>query len=121
MVEQGPMKRALRRLDQIVRELATENGWQPEDYKLFVWVNDGQYTLTIHLFLEAKWFPGATYFEQWDRVLSYIEAKIKDDRQLRSMLHLVIQTFEQTAKTGTGVIAEPLVPIEEWIGPTALA
>lgn len=117
MAQPSAMKHALRRIDQAVRALAATNAWQPGDYRLHVWVNDADLAPGIHLLLEARSFPGATDFEKWDRVLTALETKLKDEPELRGMLHLVIQTFDQTAEGGLNAVGEQFVPIEELIAP----
>ena len=101
-----------------MRDFAAENGWQPGDYRLYVWVNETPLAATINLLLVARSFPGKTYFERWDRVLGYLEDRLKDDPAIRQMLHLVIRTFDQTAEGGLYAIGDQFVPIEEYLTPT---
>lgn len=103
------------RIDQAVRDLAAANGWAPGDYHLYVWVNEGTLITTLHILLEARSFPGADDQEQWERVLDFLERKLKDVPELRGGLHLVTRTFEE-AETESGRRARELyIPIEELI------
>ncbi|VTT99873.1 unnamed protein product [Gemmataceae bacterium] len=115
MARQSAVRQALQLIHRIVDELAAKNGWKSSDYRLYVWVKETDYTFSINLLLEARSFPGRDEFEQWDRVLNFLEDRLRDEPEVRRALHLVIQTFDQTAEGGTRAIREPLVPIEELI------
>ena len=118
VAQQSAIRQALQLIDKIVHELAAKNGWKDNDYRLYAWVHDTPFVLSINLLLEPRSFLGRDEFEQWDRALSFMEEKLKDEPEVRKAMHLVIQTFDQTAEGGTHAIRDPLVPIEELLAPS---
>ena len=115
MARQNTLRQILVRIHQAVRELAAANGWQPEDYQLYVRVHEGTLVSSIHLMIEARAFPGADDQEKWERVLDFLERKLKDLPELRGVLHLVIRTFDESANEGARLIRDSYTPIEELI------
>jgi hypothetical protein len=115
------LRQILVRIDRAVRELAAANGWQPDDYRLYARFDEGVFIPSLHVLLEARSFPGATEFEQWDLALEFLERKLKDVPELRGVMHFVIRTFEQAEDLGARTIRNSYTPIAELIASTPAA
>lgn len=113
MARQSTLRQILVRVNQAVRDLAVANGWQPGDYRLYASFDEGPFVDALHLLLEARSFPGADDFEQWDRVLDFLDRKLKDLPELRGIMHLVTRTFQEAETESARSRREMYTPIEE--------
>src|SRR5205823_4591383 len=107
----APMKRALRRVIQLLRRYATAHGWQPGEYRIFLRANEEWGYIKI--ILVAKTFPGKDEFEQWESIIDFLEKELKDDRPLFEALGLNLRTFDQVAEGGLNAIGDSYEEAEE--------
>src|SRR5712691_5032182 len=98
MAIEAAMKQAVRRIARALRAYASAQGWQPDDYRIFLRLNElwGQ----IHAIVVAKAFPGKDMEEGWLSVIEFLEKELKDDPPLLVAFHLVVHTFDQVAEGG---------------------
>jgi len=106
-----PMKRAIRRVIQLLRRYATAQGWQPGEYLIFISANEGWGY--INIILVAKAIPGKDYFRRWESVINFLEKELKHDRPLFEALGLVLRTFDQVAEGGLYAIPDSYEEAEE--------
>ena len=119
MAGQGAVKNALRRLDAAMRSFASAHGWGPDDYRVYVHVNESwAYLLLI---VTARSFPGDDRHAQWELVLDHLEAALPRRESPFISLSLNLRTFDQVAEGGMYAIRDPFTPIEEWVGPVPAA
>ncbi|MBI1914217.1 MAG: hypothetical protein HYS12_05700 [Planctomycetes bacterium] len=105
------MKRAIRRVVQLLQRYATVHGWQPGEYRIFIRANEEWGYIVI--ILVAKAFPGKDEFEQWESVIDFLEKELKDDRPLFEALSLNLRTFDQVAEGGLYAIGDSYEEAEE--------
>ena len=105
------MKRAIRRVVQLLQRYATAHGWHPGEYQIFIRSNEewGR----IEVILVAREFPGKDEFEQWESVIDFLEKELKDDRPLFEALHLNLRTFDQVAEGGLYAIGSGYEEVED--------
>jgi hypothetical protein len=113
MARQSSLRQVLVRINQAVHDLATVNVWHPDDYRLYARFDEGAFVNSLQLLLEARAFPGTHEFDQWERVLDFLERKLKDVPELRGAMHLVIRTFDEATDEGYRTIRDSYTPIEE--------
>jgi hypothetical protein len=98
MAYKAPMKRAMRRVVQLLQRYATPPGSRPGEYRIFLRANEKWGY--INVIFVAKAFPGKDEFEQWESVSDFLEKELKDDRPHFHAIGLNLRTFDQVAEGG---------------------
>lgn len=113
MASQTVINHMMRRLAQAFQAYAANEGWQPEDYRVFVYFNEDWGA--IHLILVAKEFPREQWQDRWLHVVEFLDKELKDDPPLRDALHLVVRTFDEVAEGGLYSIGENFQDINDFL------
>src|SRR5512135_3310632 len=98
MTQRSALKRWIRTLAAALQAFATEKGWKPDEYHVYVRVNKS--AGRIHCILEAPGFEGIGDFERYVEVRSYLESRLRDDSDLFQALGLVVRIPRQIEEGG---------------------
>jgi hypothetical protein len=115
MASQAVMRYAVKRVAQAFRSYASAQGWGPDEYRIFLSVNEdwGQ----IHVIFVAKAFPKKRAHDQWLDVLNFVEKELKDDKALVEALHLVLRTFDEVEEGGLNGIPRNYEDVDDLVPP----
>lgn len=99
------MKRAVRRVTDLLGAYARKEGWWASaDFRIYFRVNDAWGGL--HFILVSDGFEGRDEFENYESVMTYLRHRLSDDPDLFGAIHLVIETFKQVAEGGLYAIGD---------------
>ena len=92
------MKRAVRRLANILGAYARKQGWWPLDFRLYYQTNEewGK----IRFVFVSDGFEGRNYDESYRSVMDYVGERLQDDPELIGALGLTLQSFKQLSEGG---------------------
>jgi hypothetical protein len=103
------IERANNRIHEILGEYAASQGWSPDDWNLYSWVNKDWGNL--HVIFVSKGFNNADYYNHYDSVMNYLTEKLSDDPDLLGAIGLVIRTPDQVQEGGIYAIGEEYEPM----------
>lgn len=104
------MRNVLRRLDEVVRDYATEAGWRPTGYRVYARVNEDWWY--VHLLITADSFPGGDGSGRWFHFDDYLRAALKKDYELFPSISVALQTNAEVAEGGGYEVPDSYVPME---------
>jgi hypothetical protein len=92
------LDRAVQRTAAVLRDYAREQGWGPEDFRLYASVSPEWEH--IHVIFVSKGFEGRDYYESYASVKDYLSKRLADSPDLANALGLVIRDFKQVEQGG---------------------
>jgi len=95
----GPvMKRAVRRVADILGAFAHKQGWSPVEYRVYYQVNKTWGRL--HFIFVSDGFDGRDDLEIYQSVMDYLEKRLSDEPELFEAVELVVESFRRIAEGG---------------------
>ena len=104
------MKRAVRHVADLLWEYGREQGWGPDDSRLFFRVNGAWGN--IHVVFVAHGFEGHDPFESYSSVMQFLRDRLRDEPEQFGSIGLVIRTFKQFEEGGLHGIGPSYVEIK---------
>jgi hypothetical protein len=99
------MKRAVRRVANLLGAYARREGWWASaNFRIYYRVDDAWGSL--HFIFISDGFEGRDEFENYESVMSYLRRRLSDDPDLFGAIHLVVETFNQVAEGGLYAIGD---------------
>lgn len=107
---------ALRRISAALKDFAKEQGWGPDDYKIFFRVASQDWG-RITIFFIVKDFGGLSRNEMWVRVTDYLEHSLQRGGDIGFSIGLSVRTFDQVAQGRSNSVPDGYVEEEILLGP----
>ena len=103
------MKRAIRRVADVLGAYAREHGWWPLDFRLYYRANEKWGKIDI-LFV-SDGFDGLDEHEAYVSVMDHLGRWLSDEPELANAVGLVLQTFKETEEGGLYSIPRSYNPV----------
>ena len=98
------MKRAVRRVADVLGVYARLQGWWPLDFRLYFRVNGAWGK--IHVNFVSDGFEGRDKFDCYQSILAFLKTRTADDPDLADAVGLVVSTFKQVEQGGLYAIGD---------------
>jgi hypothetical protein len=91
------LRRQARQVRDLLRAHAQQQGWEEEDYRIFMRAKPGGF---LHVLLVARAWNGPAGFAPWLLAWEYLKDSLRDDPELLDHLRLGVRSFDQVAEGG---------------------
>jgi len=98
MAVSSNMKRACRRVADILGAYARTQGWWPLDFRLYFRVDENWGSIQV-LFI-SDGFERRDYFESHQAIASFLKSRTADNPELAAAVGFVVRTFKQVEEGG---------------------
>jgi predicted trehalose synthase len=105
------MREAVDRIERAFREYAQDRHWSPDDYRVFVRLN--QDWAQVHVVLVAKSYGGSDLDAEWERVMSFLDTRLSDLLDHLTSLNLTLRTFSQLEDGGIYRLGPDFVEVHD--------